>query len=59
MNKIMIYIVMGLSAMVVALSILFNIGDSAYIDEYLLAPAAILFGAGMIALSISGNKSKK
>ncbi len=58
MNRMLIYILMGLSALVIALSILFNIGNSHYIDDHLLVPASIIFGTGMIASSISGRKTE-
>ena len=58
MNTALVKVLMGLSALVIALSILFNIGNSQYIDRCLITPAAIIFGAGMIALAILSSKPK-
>jgi len=58
MIRPLIVVLMGLSAMVITLSILSNLGRGEYIDNRLLIPASIIFGAGMIALSILSNKSK-
>jgi len=59
MNRMVINVLVGLSALVIALSIVFNIGDSQYIDNHLILPAAIIFGAGMISLSILSSKPKE
>lgn len=59
MSKTTGVIMLILSALVILLSILFNIGNSHYIDNHLLTPAAVIFGASLISLSIHDSKPMK
>jgi len=61
MAKILSIVFLGLSLLVIIISILTHIGDSMYIDKHLLLPASIIFGSSLIAVavvtSISGKRN--
>jgi len=59
MAKVLSIVFLGLSLLVILISILSHIGDSMYIDEHLLLPASIIFGSSLIALAVASASNER